>query len=84
MKSMIPLLAITILATLALVGCNQSSPDNSTNAQSTNSSLSDTNGPIGGTTNMTATNSLPEINTNTPATNSLPDVNTNIPASTNQ
>jgi hypothetical protein len=71
MKSIIPLLAITVLAALALVGCNQNSPSNSTDMQSTNSSVSDTNSIIGGTTNM-------------PATNNLPDVNTNMPASTNQ
>ena len=84
MKLIIPLSAITVLATLALVGCNQNSPNNSTNAQSTNSGMSDANGTIGGTTNMPATNSLPDMDTNTPATNSLPDVNTNMPASTNQ
>jgi hypothetical protein len=71
MKSIIPLLAIPVLAVLVLVGCNQSSPSNSTDAQSTNSSASDTNGTTGGITNM-------------PATNSLPDLDTNIPASTNQ
>jgi cytochrome c-type biogenesis protein CcmE len=71
MKSIIPLSAITILAALALMGCNQNSPSNSTDAQSTNSSTSDTNGTIGGITNI-------------PATNSLPNLNTNMPASTNQ
>jgi hypothetical protein len=71
MKSIIPLLAITVLAALALVGCNQNSPSNSTDMQSTNSGTSDTNGMISGTTNM-------------PATNSLPAMNTNMPASTNQ
>jgi hypothetical protein len=39
---------------------------------------------IGGTTNMSAINSVPVINTNLPATNSLPDMNTNLPAGTNQ
>jgi hypothetical protein len=71
MKSIIPLLAIPVLAALALVGCNQNSPSNSTGTQSTNSSMSNANGITGETTNM-------------PATNSLPDMNTNVPASTNQ
>jgi hypothetical protein len=71
MKSTITLLAITVLAGFALLGCNQNSPSNPTDTQSTNSSLTDTNGMISGTTNA-------------PATNSLPDMNTNMPASTNQ
>jgi hypothetical protein len=61
MKSIIPLLAIPVLVTLALVGCDQNNSSNSANAQSTNSRMSD------GTTNMPATNSLPDVNTNTPA-----------------
>jgi predicted small secreted protein len=71
MKSIIPLLAIPVLAAFVLVGCNQSTPSNSTDTQSTNSSLSDANSIPGGITNM-------------PATNGLPGMNTNIPASTNQ
>jgi uncharacterized protein YcfL len=71
MKSIIPLLAISVLAAFALVGCNQNTPGNSTDTQSTHSSMSDTNGINGGITNM-------------PATNSLPNVNTNMSASTNQ
>jgi len=71
MKSIIPLLALPVLAAFALMGCNQNSPSNSTDTQSTNSSMSDTNGISGGITN-------------TPATNSLPNMNTNMPASTNQ
>jgi hypothetical protein len=71
MKSTITLLAITVLAAFALVGCNQNTPSNPTDAQSTNSSMTDTNGMTGGTTNM-------------PATNSMPDVNTNLPTNTNQ
>jgi hypothetical protein len=70
MKSIIPLLAIPSLAAFALVGCNQSTPSDSTNAQSTNSSMPAT--------------SIPGGFTNTPATNSLSNVNTNMPASTNQ
>jgi hypothetical protein len=97
MKSINPLLAIPVLAVLALVGCNQNTPSSSTDTSSTNSSMGDASGTTGGTTNlsainsvpdintnMPATNSLPDINTNTPATNSLPDINTNTPASTNQ
>ena len=67
MKSIIQLLAIPVMAALALVGCNQNSPSNSTDAQSTNSSMSVANGTIGGITNVPATNSLPNINTNMPA-----------------
>jgi hypothetical protein len=67
MKSIIPLLAITLLAALALVGCNQNAPSNSTDMQSTNSSASDTNAMTGGNTNMPATNSLPDMNSNTTA-----------------
>jgi hypothetical protein len=70
MKSIIPLLAILVLAAFALVGCNQNTPGDSTNAQSTNSSM-----PAG---------SIPGGFTNTPATNNLPNMNTNMPASTNQ
>jgi len=71
MKPTITLLAITALAAFALVGCNQNTPGNSTDAQSTNSSMGDASGTVGGITNM-------------PATNSMPDMNTNMPASTNQ
>jgi hypothetical protein len=71
MKLTIPLLTISVLAALSLVGCNQNTPSNSTENQSTNSILNDTN-------------SMPDVSTNMPATNSLPDMNTNIPASTNQ
>jgi uncharacterized protein YcfL len=67
MKSMIPLLAISVLAAFALVGCNQNTPSNSTDTQSTNSSMSDTNGISGGITNTPATNSLSDMSTNTPA-----------------
>jgi hypothetical protein len=70
-KSIIPLLAIPILAAFALVGCNQNTPGDSTGSQATNSSMS-------------GVNSIPGGFTNTPATNSLPDMNTNSPASTNQ
>ena len=71
MKSKITLSAITFLAAIALVGCNQNTPNGSADTTATNSSVGSTAGTIGGTTNM-------------PATNSLPDMNTNLPASTNQ
>jgi hypothetical protein len=71
MKSIIPLLAIPLLAAFALVGCDQNPPSNSTGVQPTNSSMSDANSIPGGFTNM-------------PPTNGLPNMNTNIPASTNQ
>jgi uncharacterized protein YcfL len=81
MKSTIAVLAIASLAGFALVGCNQNAPVNSTDAQSTNSSASDASGI---STNMPATNSLPDINTNTPATNSLPITQTNVVAINNK
>ena len=64
MKSIIALSAITALTALALVGCNQS---NSTETPSSNSRMSDANSMMGGTTNMMATNSMP--NMDMPATN---------------
>ena len=84
MKQTITLLAITVLAAFALVGCNQNTSSNSPDAQSTNTSMSDASGAVGGVTNMPATNSMPDVNTNIPATIILPDTNTNMPASTNQ
>jgi ABC-type oligopeptide transport system substrate-binding subunit len=59
MKSFIRLSAITILAALALVGCNQS---NSTETPSSNSKMNDANGMMSGSTNMTGTNSMPNMN----------------------
>lgn len=67
MKSIIPLSVITSLAALALVGCNQSSPSNSTETPSSNSRMSDANGTMGGTTNMNmaATNSMANMDMST-------------------
>lgn len=62
MKSIIPRLAIPVLAALALVGCNQNSPSNSTETPSPNSSMNHANGMVGGTTNMPATNSMQNMN----------------------
>jgi len=66
--------AITILAALALAGCGQNTDSNSTGTQSTNSSTGGTSnmmngasGTMGGTTNLSAINSVPDINTNMPA-----------------
>jgi len=81
MKSTVTLLAITALASFALVGCNQNTSGNSTDTQTTNSSASDATGI---NTNMPATNSLPDIETNAPATNSLPAAQTNVVASISQ
>jgi hypothetical protein len=64
MKPILLRSAITVLAALALVGCNQS---NSTETPSSNSRMSDAKEMMGGTTNMTATNNMP--NMNMPATN---------------
>jgi hypothetical protein len=52
MKSIIPLSAITVLAALALVGCNQSSPSNSPETPPHDSRMSDTNSVMRGSTNM--------------------------------
>jgi hypothetical protein len=66
MKSIIPLLAVTVLAAFALVGCNQNSPTNSTTPQTTNTS--DAYGTSAGVTNMLTTNGLPDTTiTNTAA-----------------
>jgi len=62
MKAIISRSAITVMAALALVGCNQSSPTNSTETPSSNSRMSETNGMMGGTTNMSATNRMPNLN----------------------
>ena len=64
MKSIIALSAITALTALAVVGCNQSTL---TETPSSNSRMGDANSMMGGTTNMTATNSMP--NMDMPATN---------------
>jgi len=71
MKSIIPLLVIPVLAAFALVGCSQNTPNNSSDAQSTNSGASGA---------VVAT----DASTNAPANNNLPTVDTNAPASTNQ
>jgi hypothetical protein len=78
MKSIIPLSVITVLATLALVGCNQSTPASSTDTA--------TNAIVDATamdTNLPATNSLPDVSTNVPV-NPVTNLDTNTPASTNQ
>jgi uncharacterized lipoprotein YbaY len=59
MKSMMPLLAISILAACALVGCNQSEPANSAGVQPTNASVADTNGMTGTITNMPSSTNMP-------------------------
>jgi len=71
MKSIVQLLALSVMATFALSGCNQNTQSNSTDAQSTNTSVNDAR-------------SMPDVSTNIPAAHSLPDMNTNMPASTNQ
>jgi len=84
MKSIITLSAITILAALALTGCNQSTPGNATDAPATNSSTSSDSGASSAVTNPPAISSVPDLNTNSPATNSEPEMITNAPAGTNQ
>jgi hypothetical protein len=64
MKRIIPLSAITVLAALALVGCN---PNNSTETPSLNSNMGHDNNMMQGTTNLMATNNMPDMNTNMPA-----------------
>ena len=84
MKTIVSVLAITVVAALALTGCGQSNSSDSAYAPATNSSMVDTNGLGGVNTNLPVTNSLPDVYTNPPATNSLPEVNTNLPPGTNQ
>ena len=63
MKSIVPMSVITVLTALALVGCNQNSPSNSTEKLSPNSSMDHTNGMMGGSTNMpTSTNNTGAAN----------------------
>jgi hypothetical protein len=83
MKSIITLSAVAVLAAFALVGCNQKTPSNPDDAQSTNSSTGDTNVTISAVTNLPDTNSLHDMETNTPENTNAPDVNTNMPPSTN-
>ena len=64
MKSTLSLAAITFLAVLALVGCDQNSPSNSAETPSTNSSMNQTNGMIDRSTNMPATNTSPHRDAN--------------------
>ena len=64
MKSIIPLSAISVLAALALVGCNQNSPSTSTKTPSPNSSMNHDDGMMNGTNHMMATNNMPNMNTN--------------------
>ena len=69
MKSIIPLSAITALAALVLVGCNQNSSNNSTETPDADSSMShDNGGMMDGTTNVMPTTNMPDMNTNMPAT----------------
>ena len=67
MKSIMLRLALAVLAALPLVGCNQKNPSNSTGTSSANSSINNANDMTGGTTNMPATNSMPNVNTPTSA-----------------
>jgi uncharacterized lipoprotein NlpE involved in copper resistance len=66
MKSIMTLSAITVLAALALVGCNQNTSSSSTDTSATNSSVG---GAGNANTNMPPTNSLPEVHTNMASTN---------------
>jgi hypothetical protein len=70
MKSIVPLLAMTVLSAFMVAGCDQNTTDNSNNMSSTNSS-------------GLSTNDINSIITNTPSTNNLSDLNTNVPAQTN-
>jgi hypothetical protein len=64
MKSILSLSAITVLAALSLVGCNQNSPSNSTETPSPNSSMNHANGMMDRSTNMPATNTSPHSDAN--------------------
>lgn len=61
MKTILPLTAIAMLATLLLAGCNQNTTTSSTGTPATNSML---NGADTIITNLPATNSLPNLHTN--------------------
>ena len=61
MKSIIALTAITVLTAALLVGCNQNTSTGSTEMTATNSTMP---GAGGGSTNLPATNSLPDMHTN--------------------
>jgi hypothetical protein len=63
MKSIIPRLAILVLAAFALAGCNQNPPSHSTDVPSTNSSASTASR----IPNLPATNVVADMNTNLPA-----------------
>ena len=67
MKSNIILSVITVLAALALAGCDQSTPGSTTSAKTTNSNMSSNAAVMGGITNMPPASVLPIINTNLPA-----------------
>jgi hypothetical protein len=66
-KSITPLLVIVVLATIALVGCGQNTPNNSSGVKSTNLKMDDASSIPGGFTNMPATNGLPNTTTDMPA-----------------
>ncbi len=68
MKSIVSVLGIIVLGTLALTGCGPGSATDATNPPATNSSMVDTNGMTGVNTNLPATNNLPYMNTNLPPT----------------
>lgn len=77
-------MVIPALAAFALVGCGQNTPVNSTDTQSTNSTMSGAVSTIDASTNAPETNSLPIVDTNAPASVNAPVVDTNAPAGTNQ
>ena len=67
MKLISPAAAITVLAALALAGCNQNSPGNSTETPATNTSSSVSGVMMNGTNNIMPTNNISGLNTNMPA-----------------
>ena len=61
MKSIIVLTTITVLTAALLVGCNQNPSTGSTEMTATNSTMP---GAGSGSTNLPATNNLPDMHTN--------------------
>jgi len=77
MKTLIPRLAVLMLAVLTLGGCGDKLPRDSAYTQTTNDSPPIVRGPGGLETN------LPNTKGNPATTNNLPDIITNPPATTN-
>lgn len=80
MKSTIPLFAIAVVAAWVLAGCNKDNSSNSTGMSSPNPSMGNTNGMMGGMTNMPATHNMSDMSM--AASNGMSKMS--MPAGTNQ